>query len=386
MDDIATFSSYATAEMSPLGVAYPWITAPGAVVVAGVNHFHTTDVDKYSYYGAIELVVNDADNPYATMQGTSMATPVAAGIVALWLQAASEQGKTLTVSQVKEIMRATAINDEYTTTGANASHFGQGKIDALAGIYAINGGLSLAENNYNQKNIDAANDKTYNVTLTGRTLYKDGYWNTLCLPFNVDLTAVGCPLAGATARTLNSASITTGETGSTLTLTFGDPVTKLVAGTPYIIKWTKANDYVDDDAHNLVAPTFTGVTIDATNRDFTSQDGNVRFKGTYSPVNFTASDQSILFLGVKNNKNTLYYPQSGAGIKAFRAYFQLNNGQQASAFNLNFDDDDATGIITTNYTNFTNSDEWYTLSGTRLSAKPTKPGLYINNGKKVVIK
>jgi hypothetical protein len=137
MDDIATFSSYATAEMSPLGVAYPWITAPGAVVVAGVNHFHTTDVDKYSYYGAIELVVNDADNPYATMQGTSMATPVAAGIVALWLQAASEQGKTLTVSQVKEIMRATAINDEYTTTGPNASHFGNGKIDALAGLHAI---------------------------------------------------------------------------------------------------------------------------------------------------------------------------------------------------------------------------------------------------------
>ena len=137
MDDIAFFSSYATAEMSPLGVAYPWISAPGSVVAAGVNHYHTTDVDKYSYYGAKELVVNHADNPYAVMEGTSMATPVAAGIVALWLQAASEQGKTLTVSQVKEIMRASAINDEYTTTGPNASHFGNGKIDALAGLHAI---------------------------------------------------------------------------------------------------------------------------------------------------------------------------------------------------------------------------------------------------------
>jgi hypothetical protein len=29
---------------------------------------------------------------------------------------------------------------------------------------------------------------------------------------------------------------------------------------------------------------------------------------------------------------------------------------------------------------------WYTLSGTRLNAKPTQKGLYINNGKKVVIK
>ena len=298
LDDIAYFSSYATANMSPTGLAYPWITAPGSALVAGVNHFHTTEVDGDSYFGTKEkneLVVNNADNPYGVMRGTSMATPVAAGIVALWLQAASKQSKTLTVNQVKEIMRTSAINDEYTTTGANASHFGQGKIDALAGIYAIKGGLSLAENNYNQKNIDAANDKTYNVTLTGRTLYKDGYWNTLCLPFNVDLTAGGCPLAGATARTLNSASITTGETGSTLTLTFGDPVTKLVAGTPYIIKWATGDD--------LVNPTFTSVTVKSATNNTDFSGGS--FVGSYSPVGLTANDKTKLFLGAAN---TLYWP------------------------------------------------------------------------------
>ena len=32
------------------------------------------------------------------------------------------------------------------------------------------------------------------------------------------------------------------------------------------------------------------------------------------------------------------------------------------------------------------SEVWYTLDGVRLSAKPTKKGLYINNGKKIVIK
>ena len=31
-------------------------------------------------------------------------------------------------------------------------------------------------------------------------------------------------------------------------------------------------------------------------------------------------------------------------------------------------------------------DGWYTLDGVRLSGKPSKPGLYINNGKKIVIK
>lgn len=144
--DIAYFSSYATASQSPTGEQYPWICAPGARIVAGVNHYHTASVDEYSYYGSdysSDLVVNSSSYPYAAMEGTSMATPVAAGIVALWLQAATETGKTLTTSQVKEIMKETAINDAFTTTGANASHFGNGKIDALAGICSIVGASNL---------------------------------------------------------------------------------------------------------------------------------------------------------------------------------------------------------------------------------------------------
>ena len=59
-----------------------------------------------------------------------------------------------------------------------------------------------------------------NVALKNRTLYKDGKWNTLCLPFDVTLN--GSPLEGATARSLTTAKIE----GSTLDLTFGDAVTE----------------------------------------------------------------------------------------------------------------------------------------------------------------
>ena len=140
-DDIASFSSYATAELSPTGEAYPWITAPGAAIIAGVNHHHTGADSYFSGEHVSQLIVNNAANPYGKMQGTSMATPVAAGIVALWLQAA----RTLTVSQVKQLMRLSAINDTYTTTGANASHFGHGKIDALEGLHIINNRLSQVD-------------------------------------------------------------------------------------------------------------------------------------------------------------------------------------------------------------------------------------------------
>ena len=138
MGDIAYFSSYATAAQSPTGQAYPWITAPGARLAAGVNHYHNTSVDDYSYYGTSDLVVNNSNSPYAMMEGTSMATPVAAGIVAQWLQAAKSVNKSLTVNDVKTIMAQTAITDSY-TNGTYASRFGNGKIDALAGIQYILG-------------------------------------------------------------------------------------------------------------------------------------------------------------------------------------------------------------------------------------------------------
>lgn len=149
--EIAGFSSHATAEASPTGQQYPWITAPGSVLAAGVNHYHTTSVNSSSYYGnnrSAFLVVNNANYPYAMMQGTSMATPVAAGIVAQWLQQARENGIDLTVSDVKNIMRGTAIHDDYTTTGDNATHFGHGKINALGFVVPSWQGSGTADDPY----------------------------------------------------------------------------------------------------------------------------------------------------------------------------------------------------------------------------------------------
>ena len=222
------------------------------------------------------------------------------------------------------------------------------------------------------------------VALNDRTIYLDGDWNTLCVPFELSLNSFD----GLEARTLTAASIE----GTTLNLTFSAPVDKLEAGVPYIIKAVeKQTGYVSGPLYDLVNPVFHNVVIDKTTHNcvFGSGDTQVSFMGTYKSTAFDAEDKSILLIG---GGNTLYYPTAGAGIGAQRAYFKIGDdgaqlARRLTAFNIDFGDDEATGIIsTTNYTNDTNSDAWFTLDGRKLSGKPSVKGVYVNNGRKVIIK
>ena len=47
------------------------------------------------------------------------------------------------------------------------------------------GNLILFDKGANAGAISEAEGSEYNVTLDGRTLYRDGDWNTLCLPFGM---------------------------------------------------------------------------------------------------------------------------------------------------------------------------------------------------------
>ena len=180
------------------------------------------------------------------------------------------------------------------------------------GKYYVNASLGLSEGSDNGSTISDLNGAIVDVTLTGCTFYKDGAWNTICLPFN--LTLAGSPLDGAVARPLTGAGIS----GSSLNLTFGDAVTQLTAGTPYLIKW--------EGGENIVNPVFNGVTIDATDRSFDNGAqgaDRVRFIGVYKSIAFDGEDKSVLLLG---GANTLYHPVGGAGVGALRAYFKIGDG------------------------------------------------------------
>ena len=115
------------------------------------------------------------------------------------------------------------------------------------------------------------------------------------------------------------------------------------------------------------------------------------FKGNYSKLTWNTEDKSILFLGAANK---LYWPQPDGenipSLGAFRAYFQLSDGASASEFVLNFEDgDNTTGVIEVKGVKEVigvNDNSWYTLDGRKLSGKPTTKGIYVNSGRKVVVK
>ena len=128
--DIAWFSSYGE---SFNGVAQPTVCAPGVNIVSAMSQY---------------VIGDDADESmlwqggaYTAESGTSMACPVVAGIVALWLEAAP----TLSLDEVKEVMANSSDNDNFTS--GKPIRWGYGKINAKRGIDYINASISGIANN-----------------------------------------------------------------------------------------------------------------------------------------------------------------------------------------------------------------------------------------------
>ena len=239
--------------------------------------------------------------------------------------------------------------------------------------------VSLSDNGDNTDVLTTYNRETCDVVLTGRSLTKDGNWNTLCLPFSMDDAQIAASdLAGATIKELNATTSNLDGEG-VLTLNF-TTATSIVAGKPYIIKW-------DGSTGSVSNPVFTGVTISSlAPTGVTSTDGTVTFIGTYSPTLLPKNETTNLYMGANS---TLYYPNvDNFYIRSFRAYFRLTSGILVKGFVMNFDEDpDAIGSVHSSESIVhSEADAWFDLNGRKLAGKPTQPGIYLNNGRKQVIK
>ena len=192
---------------------------------------------------------------------------------------------------------------------------------------------------------------TFEVSLT-RTFAADS-WNTVCLPVAV----------ASVADTFGENAAAYQFTGfNDQTLSFSK-VRALEAGTPYII-------YVENAISSL---SFTNAKVVATAGNVTQ--GTATFQGTYAPI----ADMSGKY-GV-TSKNTIAKGKSGSSIKGFRAYFEGDNLSNARINAI----DESTGISRVFAADEVLGDQRvYNLNGQHV--ENAKKGIYIVNGKKVVIK
>ena len=264
--------------------------------------------------------------------------------------------------------------------------------------------VPLADQADNTNVLTACLNTSYNrFKLNGRTLYKTGDWNTLCLPFSVidndpndELTFSGTPLEGAIVKTLESSTL---SSNGTLTMNFSkEDLTSIEAGKAYIVKWNKpaeedeeAEEYEGDDSEydDIQDPIFSDVTVTLYEPANSFQGTfDYLFLGCFNPYRLTPGDQTELYLGANN---TLYFPAEGSNVTigAFRGYFEKTIHADAPIrfIKLNFGDEE-TGIQEVSQPSTLNSElsTYFSLDGRRLLSQPATPGLYIHNGRKVLIK
>ena len=199
----------------------------------------------------------------------------------------------------------------------------------------------------------------YNVNPIVTKSMTANVWNTFVVPFNMAIPS------GWTVKE------PTDFDGSTL---FFSNASSIVAGKPYIVKPTEA----------VTSFSATGVTLKKDLEPTTVGEGTtVTMTGTYSKIDaIDHSTQTSYVIGIKDGVSSLYKVNSTVSLKPFRAYFTIP-GVSSARIAIGFDDE-TTGIKNLTPALSEGEEAVYDLQGRRV-AQPTK-GLYIVNGKKVVVK
>lgn len=224
-------------------------------------------------------------------------------------------------------------------------------------------------------------NKDVNVTIK-RTFYKDGDWNTLCLPFDVSEEEVKTAFGDdAKLRQVDEAN----SKGNTVAFTEANAIK---AGVPYLIKFDKVAENADQPQE--FNHTFEGVTLTKKVEYSALADMDIIFAGSYSaftPEDFLKEYNTCNVVASMAAANTLKKVYAGTTIKGLRAVFGLASSVQPQAVKVIIDGT-ATGIgdLHVDGTTVANG-RVYNLNGQCVgtSLEGLKAGVYIQNGKKVII-
>ena len=114
-------------------------------------------------------------------------------------------------------------------------------------------------------------------------------------------------------------------------------------------------------------------------------DVAAEFKGTAVEKEVTAEEVAATNFYVLTDQNQFVWVKDAGTIAAHRCWLEIAPSQAAGARRIVFSGSGTTGIDAATLRDITTGD-WYDLNGRKLNGIPTKKGIYIQNGKKVVIK
>ena len=109
------------------------------------------------------------------------------------------------------------------------------------------------------------------------------------------------------------------------------------------------------------------------------------FKGTAVEKVVTAEEIAATNFYVLTDQNQFVWVKDAGTIAAHRCWLEIAPSEAAGARRIVFSGSATTGISTTDYTDYTDG-TFYDLNGRKLQGIPTVKGVYIFNGKKVVVK
>ena len=220
----------------------------------------------------------------------------------------------------------------------------------------------------------ANNGSAYTVTISGRKLNANA-WNVLVLPFEVSTFDFCKAINGyAVFNVLKSAE---GDD-----VKFKLELDKIPANQPFLVKPLAAVDFDATSGTPAVKTIkFTGVKfVDGTpTQSITGAD----FIGTYVDTTIDDNDYWALQGG-----EFRHFTTSNA-LKFTRAYIKLASGSAAARFFVEEPGQNGTTAIKELNTKTMQSvatEGWYSVNGVRLQGAPTQKGIYIKDGKKVVVK
>ena len=297
---------------------------------------------------------------------------------------------------IKATLTAAAI-DNYKIVKVNGAAavdptFATGKLIVGAGTAeALAFTTSIDATDYNLIKDHAGETQNVTITLNNRVTrevpagtahpWAAETWNTMVLPFEVTVAELSTQLGYAIVNVVNPTKTTENN------VVFKLEMQKIPANTPFCVKTSgaiengrvlrfNAKKIVDDGEYP---------SVDAGN--------GYKFVGAYKNLTIDKNTPNFSFLRGDTPKWAQLGETSANSwtVVPFDAYVDLTGAASAREVTFTFEEIDGTmtaikAVDASVIENSSVKTGWYTIGGMKLQSAPTQKGIYINNGKKVIIK